>query len=33
MPAGDQHNLTLKKGTYRFYCTVHATITGTFKVA
>jgi hypothetical protein len=25
--------LTLKKGTYRFYCTVHPTITGTFKVA
>jgi plastocyanin len=24
--------LTLKKGTYRFYCTVHPTITGTFKV-
>ena len=23
---------TLKKGTYRFYCTVHPTITGTFKV-
>jgi plastocyanin len=25
--------LTLKRGTYRFYCTVHPTITGTFKVA
>ncbi len=24
--------LTLKKGTYRFYCTVHPTITGTLKV-
>jgi plastocyanin len=24
--------LTLKKGTYKFYCTVHPTITGTFKV-
>ena len=24
--------LTLKKGTYRFYCTVHPTVTGTFKV-
>ena len=24
--------LTLKKGTYRYYCTVHPTITGTFKV-
>ena len=24
--------LTLKKGTYRFYCTVHPDITGTFKV-
>jgi plastocyanin len=24
--------LTLKNGTYRFYCTVHPTITGTFKV-
>ena len=24
--------LTLKKGTYTFYCTVHPTITGTFKV-
>jgi plastocyanin len=24
--------LTLKKGTYRFYCTVHPTITGTFKI-
>jgi plastocyanin len=24
--------LTLKKGTYRFYCTVHPTITATFKV-
>ena len=23
--------LTLKNGTYRFYCTVHPTITGTFK--
>ena len=23
--------LTLKKGTYRFYCTVHPEITGTFK--
>jgi hypothetical protein len=25
--------LMLKKGTYRFYCTVHPTITGTFKVS
>ena len=24
--------LTLKKGKYTFYCTVHPTITGTFKV-
>jgi hypothetical protein len=24
--------LMLKKGTYRFYCTVHPTVTGTFKV-
>ncbi len=24
--------LTLKKGSYTFYCTVHPTITGTFKV-
>jgi hypothetical protein len=24
--------LTLKKGMYRFYCTVHPDITGTFKV-
>jgi plastocyanin len=24
--------LTLKTGKYRFYCTVHPTITGTFKV-
>ena len=24
--------LTLKKGTYTFYCTVHPTITGKFKV-
>jgi plastocyanin len=24
--------VTLKKGTYRFYCTVHPTVTGTFKV-
>jgi plastocyanin len=24
--------LTLKAGKYRFYCTVHPTITGTFKV-
>ena len=24
--------LTLKKGMYTFYCTVHPTITGTFKV-
>jgi plastocyanin len=24
--------VTLKKGKYRFYCTVHPTITGTFKV-
>jgi plastocyanin len=24
--------LTLKKGTYKFYCTVHPDITGTFKV-
>jgi hypothetical protein len=24
--------LTLKKGTYRFYCTVHPFVTGTFKV-
>ena len=24
--------VTLKKGSYRFYCTVHPTITGTFKV-
>jgi plastocyanin len=24
--------LTLKKGMYRFYCTVHPSITGTFKV-
>lgn len=24
--------LTLKRGTYRFYCTVHPSITGTFKV-
>jgi len=24
--------LTLKKGTYTYYCTVHPTITGTFKV-
>ena len=24
--------LTLKRGTYKFYCTVHPTITGTFKV-
>lgn len=24
--------LTLTKGIYRFYCTVHPTITGTFKV-
>jgi plastocyanin len=25
--------LTLKKGTYTFYCTVHPSITGKFKVA
>jgi plastocyanin len=25
--------LTLKKGTYRFYCTVHPTVSGTFKVS
>ena len=25
--------LTLKKGGYRFYCTVHPSITGTFKVS
>jgi hypothetical protein len=25
-------NLTLKKGTYRLYCTVHPFVTGTFKV-
>jgi hypothetical protein len=24
--------LTLKKGTYRFYCTVHPFVSGTFKV-
>jgi plastocyanin len=24
--------VTLKKGTYRFYCTVHPFVTGTFKV-
>jgi len=24
--------LMLKKGTYRFYCTVHPTVTGTFRV-
>jgi hypothetical protein len=24
--------LTLKKGTYRFYCTVHPLVSGTFKV-
>ena len=24
--------LTLKKGTYRFYCTVHPTVSGPFKV-
>ena len=24
--------LTVKKGSYRFYCTVHPTVTGTFKV-
>ena len=24
--------LTLKKGTYKYYCTVHPTVTGTFKV-
>lgn len=24
--------VTLKKGTYKFYCTVHPDITGTFKV-
>ena len=24
--------LTLKKGAYRLYCTVHPTVTGTFKV-
>jgi plastocyanin len=24
--------LTLKKGAYRFYCTLHPSITGTFKV-
>jgi plastocyanin len=24
--------VTLKKGTYRFYCTVHPIVTGTFKV-
>jgi hypothetical protein len=24
--------LTLKRGTYRFYCTVHPSITGSFKV-
>jgi hypothetical protein len=24
--------LTMKKVTYKFYCTVHPTITGTFKV-
>jgi hypothetical protein len=25
--------VTLNNGTYRFYCTVHPTITGTFKAA
>ena len=24
--------LTVKKGSYRFYCTVHPTVSGTFKV-
>ena len=24
--------LTLKKGTYKFYCTIHPTVSGTFKV-
>jgi plastocyanin len=24
--------LTLRRGRYRFYCTVHPTITGTFRV-
>jgi hypothetical protein len=24
--------VTLKKGTYRFYCTVHPFVSGTFKV-
>jgi hypothetical protein len=24
--------VNLKKGTYRYYCTVHPTVTGTFKV-
>ena len=24
--------LTLKKGTYKYYCTVHPTVSGTFKV-
>jgi plastocyanin len=24
--------VTLKQGTYRFYCTVHPTVTGSFKV-
>jgi plastocyanin len=24
--------VTLKKGTYRYYCTVHPTVSGTFKV-
>ena len=24
--------VTLKKGTYRFYCTVHPSVSGTFKV-
>jgi plastocyanin len=25
-------SVTLKKGTYRFYCTVHPSVSGTFKV-